>query len=83
MTFVIISGEIDLSVASMMGLAAAVAAALYEPGVPMPLAILVALAVGAAIRPAQRLLGRGCRVASLAVTLAGYIGFRGSGASCS
>ena len=40
MTFVIISGEIDLSVASMMGLSAAVTASLFESGVPMPLAIL-------------------------------------------
>ena len=32
MTFVIISGEIDLSVASMMGLSAAIVAALFERG---------------------------------------------------
>jgi rhamnose transport system permease protein len=48
MTFVIISGEIDLSVASMMGLSAAITGSLYESGAPMPLAILVALGVGAA-----------------------------------
>ena len=47
MTFVIISGEIDLSVASMMGLSAAVTPP-CRIGVPMPLAILVALSVGAA-----------------------------------
>ena len=41
MTFVIISGEIDLSVASMMGLAAAIAASLFESGVPMPKAGLM------------------------------------------
>src|SRR5215208_2271739 len=46
MTFVIISGEIDLSVASMMGLSAAVVANLWERGVSFPLALLAALAVG-------------------------------------
>src|ERR687894_2350449 len=47
MAFVIISGEIDLSVASMMGLAAAITADLFEAGVPLPLAIVAAVAVGA------------------------------------
>ena len=46
MAFVIMTGEIDLSVASMMGLAAAVVAALFESGVPMEIAVIVALAVG-------------------------------------
>ena len=53
MTFVIINGEIDLSVASMMGLSAAITASLFESGAPMPLAILVALSVGAGIRSAS------------------------------
>src|SRR3954454_20248295 len=48
MAFVIINGEIDLSVASMMGLSAAITAFLFESGVPMVLAIVVALSVGAA-----------------------------------
>src|SRR6476659_1540444 len=46
MTFIIINGEIDLSVASMMGLSACVMAWLYKQGQPMPVAILAALAVG-------------------------------------
>ena len=37
MAFVIISGEIDLSVASMMGLSAAMVAYLFEQGVSMEL----------------------------------------------
>src|SRR5262245_7843086 len=45
MTFVIISGEIDLSVASMMGLSAAIIARLHEAGWNMALAIVAALAV--------------------------------------
>ena len=47
MAFVIINGEIDLSVASMMGLSAAVVAYTFERGWAMPLCILAALFVGA------------------------------------
>src|SRR5262245_37478073 len=43
MTFVIINGEIDLSVASVMAFAACVLAAAYESGVPFGLAIVIAL----------------------------------------
>ena len=39
MTLIIISGEIDLSVASIMGLAACVMAWLFELGVPLPSAL--------------------------------------------
>lgn len=77
MTFVIISGEIDLSVASMMGLAAAIAASLFESGVPMPLAILAALAVGAGFGLLNGFFVSVVGLSSLAVTLAGYVGFRG------
>ena len=77
MTFVIISGEIDLSVASMMGLSAAVAAALFESGVPMPVAILVALSVGAGFGLLNGYFVAVVGLSSLAVTLAGYVGFRG------
>jgi rhamnose transport system permease protein len=77
MTFVIISGEIDLSVASMMGLSAAVAAALFESGVAMPVAILAALAVGAGFGLINGYFVAVVGLSSLAVTLAGYVGFRG------
>ena len=50
MTFVIINGEIDLSVASVMGFSACVLATLYEAGVPFGLAIVIALAAGRARR---------------------------------
>ena len=43
MTFVIISGEIDLSVASVMGLSAVIVAVLSSEGVPTEAAIVVAL----------------------------------------
>ena len=77
MAFVIISGEIDLSVASMMGLSAAVVAALFELGVPVPLAILVALGVGAGFGLINGFFVARVGLSSLAVTLAGYVGFRG------
>ncbi|MEP6902371.1 MAG: substrate-binding domain-containing protein [Actinomycetota bacterium] len=47
MTPIIITGGIDLSVGSMMGLSAVVMGALWrDAGLPMPLAILLALLVG-------------------------------------
>jgi rhamnose transport system permease protein len=77
MTFVIISGQIDLSVASMMGLAAATLAFLFEHGAPMPVAILAALAVGAGFGLINGYFIAVVGLSSLAVTLAGYVGFRG------
>ncbi len=77
MAFVIINGEIDLSVASMMGLSAAIVAYLFEQGVAMPICILVALAVGASFGLVNGYLVAVTGISSLAVTLAGYIGFRG------
>src|SRR5262245_37619922 len=46
MAFIIINGEIDLSVASMMGLSACVLAWLYKEGQPILVGILAALVVG-------------------------------------
>src|SRR5215470_430132 len=48
MTAIIINGEIDLSVASMIGLSACILARLHELGAPLPLAILASLVAGAA-----------------------------------
>lgn len=77
MAFVIISGEIDLSVASMMGLSAATAAAAFESGIPMWLAILLALGVGLGFGLINGYFVAVVGLSSLAVTLAGYVGFRG------
>ncbi|MBA3295932.1 MAG: ribose ABC transporter permease [Acidobacteria bacterium] len=46
MTFVIISGGIDLSVGSLLALAGVVLATLLHAGVPVPIAIAAALAIG-------------------------------------
>lgn len=75
--FVIISGEIDLSMASVMGLAAVVVAWLWRMGVPVEYGVVVALFAGALAG-----LNNGFWVAivglpSLVVTLAGLIGYRG------
>jgi len=77
MTLVIIGGEIDLSVASIMGLAACVMAWAFHLGVPMPLAVLIALGSGllAGLNNAFWISRLG--LPSLAVTLAGLIGYRG------
>lgn len=77
MTFVIISGEIDLSVASMMGLAAALVARLNDFGWNMVLAVVVALAAGLALGTLNGVFVAKVGINSLAVTLAGYIGYRG------
>ena len=63
MTLIIVNAEIDLSVASIMGLAAAVMAWLFQLGVPLPLAILAAMISGALGGPEQRLLDRLSRAA--------------------
>jgi rhamnose transport system permease protein len=78
MTFVIISGEIDLSVASVMAFSAAVMASIYEAGaVPFFVAILLGLAAGALAGLIQGLVITRFGLPSLVVSLAGLIGFRG------
>ena len=77
MTLLIINGEIDLSVASVMGLAACITAILFQHGVPMPLAALAALAAGAAAGLVNGVWVAYVGLPSLVVTLAGLIGYRG------
>jgi rhamnose transport system permease protein len=77
MAFVIIGADIDLSVASVMGLAACVMAWTFQQGAPLPLAIGLALGSGvlAGLNNAFWIAYVG--LPSLAVTLAGLIGYRG------
>jgi rhamnose transport system permease protein len=77
MTLIIINGEIDLSVASIMGLAACVLAALYEQGTPVWVGIVAALGVGALCGLLNGFWIAQVGLPSLAVTLAGLIGYRG------
>jgi len=79
MTFVIVNGEIDLSVASVMAFAAAVLASVHDGGaVPFPVAIVVALAAAAAAGFLQGVVIAKTGLPSLVVTLAGLIAFRGA-----
>ena len=79
MTFVIINGEIDLSVASVMGFSAAVLATLHSGGqVPFVAAAVIALVVAALAGLIQGVMVARFGLPSLVVTLAGLIGFRGA-----
>ncbi len=77
MTFVIINGEIDLSVASVMGLAACAFGWLVQAGVPGGGAVLIALGIGIACGAFNALFIVGFGIPSLVVTLATMIAFRG------
>jgi len=77
MTLIIINAEIDLSVASVMGLAACVLADLHEQGVAMEVGILAALLTGVLCGIFNGFWIAYMRLPSLAVTLAGLIGYRG------
>lgn len=77
MAFVIINGEIDLSVASVMGLAACLFGWLHLNGVPAWAAIPLVLLAGAACGAFNAAWIVGAGLPSLVVTLATLIGFRG------
>ena len=76
--FVIINAEIDLSIASLMGLGACLFAWLYNQGVPAESAILIALAAGALCGAFNGLWIAFAGLPSLVVTLAGLVMFRGA-----
>lgn len=78
MAFVIINAEIDLSVASVMGLAASVLAATYEAGQPLALGVLLALGVGVLVGVVNGYFIAYLGLPSLVVTLAGLIMYRGA-----
>jgi rhamnose transport system permease protein len=78
MTLVIVAGEIDLSVASVMGWSAAVLAATHEHGVTFALAIPLALLAAAAAGLIHGWCVARLGLPSLVVTLAGLIGWRGA-----
>jgi rhamnose transport system permease protein len=78
MTFVIIAGEIDLSVASVMAWSAAVLATLHDHDTPLVVAIVVALAAAAAAGLIHGWCVAKLGLPSLVVTLAGLIGWRGA-----
>ena len=77
MALVIIGGEIDLSVASVMGLAACVMAWTFQQGAPLPIAVTLALLAGVVAGLNNAFWIARVGLPSLAVTLAGLIGYRG------
>lgn len=77
MTLVVITGEIDLSIASVVGLSSAVLGLLVRDGVSMPLACLVALAVGVVCGAFNGFLVAYVGLPSLAVTIGTLALFRG------
>ncbi len=77
MTFIIINAEIDLSVASVMGLAGAVMAALVEKGMPIEVGIGAGLLTGVVVGTFNGFMISYVGLTSLVVTLAGLIGYRG------
>jgi rhamnose transport system permease protein len=77
MTLIIINAEIDLSVASVMGLSACLLAYLYSQGQPFWLALVASLLVGALAGAFNGFWIAYVGLPSLVVTLAGLIGYRG------
>jgi rhamnose transport system permease protein len=77
MTLIIINAEIDLSVASVMGLSACMLAYLHAQGQPFWLAIVASLLVGALAGAFNGFWIAYVGLPSLVVTLAGLIGYRG------
>ncbi|HAA79726.1 MAG TPA: ATPase, partial [Microbacteriaceae bacterium] len=77
MTFLIISGEIDLSVASTLNLSSASLGFLYRAGVPFELAIIGGLLVGLACGLFNGYLVTKLGLPSLAVTIATLALYRG------
>lgn len=77
LTLIMITGEVDLSVASMLGLASVTVGLLYSDGWPLPVAALAALLVGAVGGAVNGLLVAGLRLPSLAITIGSLALFRG------
>lgn len=77
MTLIIISAEIDLSVASVMGLSACLFGYLVNAGMPAGYVIVLCLLVGVAAGAVNAFWIAYVGIPSLVVTLASLIGFRG------
>jgi rhamnose transport system permease protein len=77
LTLVIVAGEIDLSVASVLGLSSAIVGALVDTGAPLGFAIAAALVAGALCGLFNGLLVAKLGLPSLVVTLGTLALFRG------
>ncbi len=77
MTFVIITGEIDLSVASTLGLSSVLLGVLTKAGTPIALAMIICLVVGLLVGAVNGFLVTIAGLPSLAVTIGTLALFRG------
>lgn len=77
MTMIIITGEIDLSVASVVGLSSVMFGITYQAGVPIPVCIVISLVVGAIAGFINGFLITVVGLPSLAVTIGTLALFRG------
>jgi len=74
---IICAGGIDISVGSMMGLVGAFAALAAQAGVPAPICLLMAMALGGSFSLANGGLSLAARIHPIIVTLAGLSIYRG------
>ncbi|MFI6760849.1 ABC transporter permease [Micromonospora sp. NPDC050417] len=77
MTLVVVTGEIDLSVASMLGLSSAVMGQLWFLGLPLPLILPLVVLLGAFLGAVNGLFVAGFGLPSLAVTIGTLALYRG------
>jgi rhamnose transport system permease protein len=77
MTLIIVAGEIDLSVASMLGLSSVVMGELYQHGWPLPLAVCACLVLGAVLGAVNGFFVTVLGLPALAVTIGTLALFRG------
>ena len=77
MTLIIVTGEIDLSVGSVVGLSSVLVGVMHEQGFPIPLAILLAVIAGAICGAFNGFLVSYVGLPSLAVTIGTLALYRG------
>lgn len=77
MSFVILTGGIDLSVGSILAITGAIAATLVKMGAPAPIALLAAMVIGALIGLVNGVLVSRGKIQAFIVTLATMTIFRG------
>jgi len=77
MTAVIVGGQIDISVGSMLGVCALISAMLARAGTPMPLVVAASLALGLAMGSLNGALVAYLRIPAIIVTLATLTMLRG------
>ena len=76
MTVVILTGHIDISVGSMFAICAVASGVLAKAGLPIPLVIVAACAIGALLGGANGALVAYVRIPSIVVTLATMVALR-------